>query len=190
MEKGGPCLAWPCWPPPCHPGCSSAPPPSISPTDPLKRGLSFTDAAEIIGQTRTSLDPKGQTPSSHSCHSSHFLLFILPSAHAKATPPFVILSHGQQQWAEVRLNPSTSHPLLHSHYRSLTEAAIFPPEHVISPLWRPAGTNYLMLGASLPNQSITLQSAIFQKLEAFKTPHLPAGFHLKRAHCCRVIAVL
>lgn len=46
--------------------------------------------------------------------------------------------------------------LEHSHYRSLTEAAIFPPEHVISPLWRPAGTNYLMLGASLPNQSITL----------------------------------
>lgn len=141
-----------------------SPPPSSSRTDPLKRGLSFTDAAEIIGQTRTSLDPRGQTPSSHSCHSSHFLLFILPSAHAKATPPFVILSHCQQQWAEVGLNPSTSHPLLHSHYRSLTEAAIFPPEHVISPLWRPAGTNYLMLGASLPNQSITLQSPIFQKL--------------------------
>lgn len=119
-------------------------------------GVSFTDVAEII----ESLDPKRpnikfSVPSATFSISCSLSLIRLTQMQPTPTPPPLsfYLTVGSD-WLKWNQRPP---PLNSIQTTGLSLRRPFsPPEHVTPPLWRRAGTNYLMLRASLPNQSITL----------------------------------
>lgn len=110
MEKGGPCLPWPADPPPCHPGCSSPPPlPHTKPPSHTLIQWNEGSASQMLQKPLMRAELPCIQKAKHQVLSS--ARFPTSCLRKEPPPPFVTLSHCQQQLAKVRRNPSTSQPL-------------------------------------------------------------------------------